>query len=545
VPAGVTATPSVDEGPPVVLVVDDDANLRNLYAVALRRAGFEILVAANGQQALEMVSLSPVGLVLCDVNMPGLTGFEVVSRLRAAPDTATLPVILITGTGDADGVIEGLAAGADDFLAKPVRLDELVARVRAHIRTRSAWLGAVQDELRGRFSVLSTLARIRPAANPEDTARVVIGELAERPDIGFAAVFQVSPGNRGRILASSLAPDGNLAATAPTPRRMRYLIDRARGGPWTESIGGPDPGEPSNAFWDAGFDVLAGAPIFWNERLVGFISIGRRRDGQRPTPARFRDLMLATAIDYAAVLSATIGPSLAARTDTQAEQRRLRRILTNREFEIAFQPIVDLATTAVVGFEALSRFSDGVPPDVRFGEAWAAGLGPDFELAAIAETAIRARGLPPVVFVGINVSPEVVLTAADRLRRVLPVDRPVVLEISEHVPIVDYGAFRLALAALGDVESAVDDAGAGFASMRHILELQPTFVKMDISLVGGINEDELRQALAAGLVYYGLRSGFRLIAEGVEDDAEAEVLRALGVDMAQGYLFGRPAPLGG
>jgi EAL domain-containing protein (putative c-di-GMP-specific phosphodiesterase class I) len=94
-----------------------------------------------------------------------------------------------------------------------------------------------------------------------------------------------------------------------------------------------------------------------------------------------------------------------------------------------------------------------------------------------------------------------------------------------------------------DVRCAVDDAGAGFASMRHILELKPAYAKLDISLVRGIHDDELRQALAAGLVYYAARSGVQLVAEGVELEAEAATLRELGVHLAQGYLFGRPMPI--
>jgi EAL domain-containing protein (putative c-di-GMP-specific phosphodiesterase class I)/DNA-binding response OmpR family regulator len=526
-----------------VLVIDDEPDLRDFYATALRRAGFEVHAAADGAEGLAKLATTPVGLVLCDVSMPGMSGFEVVRSLRASPETATLPVILITGTGDADSVIEGLAAGADDFLPKPVRIAELVARVGAHIRTRSAWLESVQDELRTRFRVVSTLARLRPTADPEETARIVIGELSERPDIAFAAVFQVAPGQRGRILATTLAPDGDLAAAAPSPRRMRYLIDRARLGPWTEEIGRPEPTEPSNAFWDAGFGLIAGAPIFWNDVLVGILTMGRSRAGDAPTPAKARDLLLATVIDYAAVLGATIGPSLTALGRSQTEERRLRRILANHEFDIVFQPIVDLRTRDIYGFEALARFADRVAPDIRFAEARAAGLGTEFELAAVARTAVVAKDLPPGAFLGINISPDVVLSAGDRLRRALPADRQIVLEITEHVPIADYGALRAAIGALGDVASAVDDAGAGFASMRHILELQPAFAKLDISLVRGIDADQLRQALAAGLVYYALRTGVRLIAEGVEHEVEARILEELGVDMGQGYLFGRPAPV--
>ena len=124
------------------------------------------------------------------------------------------------------------------------------------------------------------------------------------------------------------------------------------------------------------------------------------------------------------------------------------------------------------------------------------------------------------------------------------VRRRVVVELTEHVPIDDYDVLRTAIANLGpDVEVAVDDAGAGYASLRHVLELRPAFAKLDISLVRGIDTDEMRQALAAGMNYYALRTGCLLIAEGVETEEEAECLQRLGIDLAQGYLYGRPERL--
>jgi predicted signal transduction protein with EAL and GGDEF domain len=105
--------------------------------------------------------------------------------------------------------------------------------------------------------------------------------------------------------------------------------------------------------------------------------------------------------------------------------------------------------------------------------------------------------------------------------------------------VVEAGSGRLALGS--HVQVAVDDAGAGFASMRHILELRPTFAKLDMSLVRGIDDDDLRQGLAAGLNYFALRTGVRLIAEGVETQAEADALQRVGIELGQGYLYGRPA----
>lgn len=116
-------------------------------------------------------------------------------------------------------------------------------------------------------------------------------------------------------------------------------------------------------------------------------------------------------------------------------------------------------------------------------------------------------------------------------------------EKSGTILVADYTPLRAAIDSLGTVQIAVDDAGAGYASLRHILELRPAFAKLDISLVRGTDSDELRQAMAAGMQYYALRTGCRLVAEGVETVEEANTLRALGVDLGQGYLFGRPERL--
>ena len=95
-----------------------------------------------------------------------------------------------------------------------------------------------------------------------------------------------------------------------------------------------------------------------------------------------------------------------------------------------------------------------------------------------------------------------------------------------------------------DIRVSVDDAGAVFASFRHILELRPDFVKLDIGLVRDIDHDDVRQALVAGIVYFAGKSGCQLIAEGIETPGERDQLRALGVELGQGYLLGRPAPSG-
>lgn len=527
-----------------VLVVDDTDDLRRLIALALRRDGFDVLEAASGEAAIEILKTQRVDVMVLDMGLPAMSGTDVVRALRVRPETLTLPILLMTGSGTSQSVIEGLDAGADDFLAKPVRLDELVARVRAHLRSQAAWSRLVADELRVRTSVVSALGHMTLSTEPEAAAEAVVTELARRTDSPFVGVLQLVSGNRLQPLATYNRSHG-VSRGGPALRagRGNYLISKAREGPWAERVLPQEPGEPDSPFWSAGVALVAGAPIYAGDALVGVLNIGAGSESAVPSLGEQAKLM-AAAIDYASILSAVAGSALADRRETVEVRSKLRRDLAARAFYPVFQPIVALDTREVVGFEALTRFMDGTAPDVRFAEAAALGLGDDFELAAIEAALVEAPKLPDGVFLSLNISPAVALGAGKRLRRHLAgCARPLVLELTEHVPIDDYSPLRNAIAALGDVEIAVDDAGAGYASMRHILELRPAFAKLDISLVRGIDGDELRRAMAAGFQYYALRTGCRLVAEGVETEEEASALEALGIDLGQGYLFGRPERL--
>lgn len=119
---------------PIVLVVDDEEMIRRLFATALTQAGLAVTVAANGPDALRLAADANISVVLLDSFMPGMAGIDVLRTLRAQPGTATLPVILVTGADDVDDRARGLAAGANDYVVKPVALDELVTRVRSQLQ---------------------------------------------------------------------------------------------------------------------------------------------------------------------------------------------------------------------------------------------------------------------------------------------------------------------------------------------------------------------------------------------------------------------------
>ncbi len=144
-----------------ILVVDDDEDQRRVLALLLRKHGFEVTTAPDGQAALDMVKSEDPALVLLDVNMPGITGFEVCQRIKANPDTRLTPVVLVTTLTAIEDRVRGLEAGADDFLSKPVDRNELLARTRSLLN-----LKAYVDELEKAESVLISLARSIEARDP-------------------------------------------------------------------------------------------------------------------------------------------------------------------------------------------------------------------------------------------------------------------------------------------------------------------------------------------------------------------------------------------
>jgi EAL domain-containing protein (putative c-di-GMP-specific phosphodiesterase class I) len=225
-------------------------------------------------------------------------------------------------------------------------------------------------------------------------------------------------------------------------------------------------------------------------------------------------------------------------------EARLRPVLDDGGPYVALQPIVDLSTGGRVGAEALSRFPPqwGKAPDVCFAEAHSIGVGHRLEVIALA----RAAGHLATVsgYVAMNVSPATLLTADCReLLADLPLHR-VVLELSEHDRVGDYDALLDALAPLRarGMRLAVDDVGAGFSSLRHIVVTAPEVIKLDRSIVSGVDGDRVLHTLVRSLVDFGRGCGARVVAEGVETADEAAALCALGVDLGQGWYFGRPCP---
>ena len=368
-----------------ILVVDDDDGIRRLFTEVLHHAGYATVAATSIATAADILSSGnpEIICILLDGRLPDGRGVDLLRRVRSDVGGETLPVIVVTADDSVSAEIEGLEAGATDYLYKPVTPEALVARVATHLRDRAAWIARL-DELK-----------------------------------------------HGREL---VAPD---------------------------------------------HDIIAA-------------------------------------------------------------------VIDTGSFQPVFQPIVHLVEGGVRGHEALTRFDDAVPPDVRFREALAVGLGVDLELATLTRAVESAAMLPADGFISLNVTPGLLGPGAERLQSVIQdAPCPVVLEITEREAIDDYDAIRSTVSSLEPtVRLSIDDAGAGFASLRHVVMLDPYFVKLDRTWVTGIEREPTKQAMVAGLVHFAATTGCHLIAEGIETQSECDVLVDLGVCLGQGYLLGRPEPVG-
>jgi EAL domain-containing protein (putative c-di-GMP-specific phosphodiesterase class I)/CheY-like chemotaxis protein len=269
-------------------------------------------------------------------------------------------------------------------------------------------------------------------------------------------------------------------------------------------------------------------------------SIGRAAQGQASLSSEVMDGIVHE-------LTTKLRREEVATVDRLTRQTRVRRLIEGEGLVMHFQPIVDLTTGAIVGSEALARFLDEPdrPPNERFREAADVGLGVELELAAIRSALAEVGNVPAGTYISVNASHRVAMhRGLLGLLDEAPVER-LVVEITEHEPVEDYDAFTSALRLLRErgVRIAIDDAGAGFSSLRHTLRLAPDIVKLDISITRDIDTDRGRRALASAMISFADEMGMVIVAEGVETEAERATLKELRVPFGQGYLFAKPGPL--
>ncbi len=349
----------------------------------------------------------------------------------------------------------------------------------------------------------------------------------------------------GEGLTECLAEHRRGGETTPGGRPLSSetagrAYQRAGGGAWLETTHAGLVHARDTAALLSGPRAAAWVPLTAPDQILGVIIISA--DGSVADVTRRLSEAMATAAELAPTISSLLGPGLDSFNGSEERRARLQRVLDGTFFPV-FQPIMELGDRRVKGYEALTRFEDGAPPESRLAEA--ASLGGLVPLeAALCRAALGAvPHLPGASWIAVNASPSLLLDTATLHDLVCQHHGPpVVLEITEHERIHDYSAVRRAVEELGvEIRLSIDDVGDRWSCLQHILDLQPSFIKIDTSWVRGIEGDPTRQALVRGLSQFSKRNGCELIAEGIETERQLETLLQLEVGLGQGFHLGRPS----
>jgi putative two-component system response regulator len=213
------------EAAPTILVADDRQEIREILAHLLRREGYRVVCAQDGLQALRILRENPVDLALLDVRMPGYSGFELCREVKDRAQTRLMPVVLITSPGSSDDRVRGIECGADDLLSKPVRKEELLARVRSLLRVKSYTDGLEHVE-----SVLCALARSIEAKDPYLDGhgdRVALFSFALADRINLPTDLRVTLGRAGVVhdIGKIVLPEAILLKAGPLDAAERKIVE--------------------------------------------------------------------------------------------------------------------------------------------------------------------------------------------------------------------------------------------------------------------------------------------------------------------------------
>ena len=526
-----------------ILVIDDDAELAATVAGALETQGYEVFTAGGGERGLELAYTHRPHLVLLDVMMPGMDGYQVCRELQFGY-TKDIPVVFLTAKTQLAHMMEASRSGASAYITKPFRTEHLLQTVRDVLRDASVYydeitglptlanvqievqrtlfehsqLGIVYVTLEG----IHALEQLQGFEVVDDVFRVIgkrlteaRGQLIRNEDfvsissLGNAFLVVLSPAREH----TSIADDD---MTAIKRRLERQLLDRLE-------------------------DEL-------EHRLLTKIGlyVGCARLSQSPK-VRFRRALLD------AIEQATRGIE----SERNETRHRLRaefdEVLANERIACVYQPIVKLDDFSVLGYELLARGpldSELHRPDALFEVARDEDRVPELDRLCRLTAARGSTTLPPHYLRFINTEPlnlffhshsdlfvqEFIDATPEGLRG------QTVMEITENSVIDDFERMRDVVRRLREqgFRIAIDDAGAGYAGLQWMVEIEPDFIKLDMSLIRNLGSSVVKQKLVGTLRDFCRQAGITLMAEGIETHEQLETLTTLGIGYGQGFLFAHP-----
>ncbi len=562
-----------------ILLADDDALSRRLLQRTLERSGFDVVCVSDGKDAVErMLAIDGPRMAILDWMMPGIDGPEVCRQLRACTTNPYVYLILLTSRGATEDLVMGLEAGADDYMVKPCNGEEMKARVRTGQRVLQLQDRLIYEachdpltELPNRSFFLSRLSdSVRKAQVKRDYRFAVLFVDIDRfktinDSIGHVAGDELMKGVARRL------QEAVRTKLVVARRKDQRAIDKGRADV-VARIGGDefvilldDIADVQDATHVAGRIQTALEPAFLIDGQEVFItaSIGiSASDGQAVDTTE-----ILRGADAAMYKAKALGRARyevsdpirqAAAVHALKLEQDLRGAVERNELEVYYQPIVALEDGRIVSFEALVRWNHPdlglVPPDEFIPLAEDSGL-----ILPIGKWVMReacrqmqewnARFEPAeAVAVCVNIAPKqfearaLVNCVREILRETGLDPRLLDLEVTENLTMQDAAQARDILNDLTKlgVSISLDDFGTGYSSLSYLHRFPIRTLKIDRSFIAQIETCKESREIVQTIVALGRGLGMKVIAEGIENAAQTKLLRDVGCDFGQGYLFSRP-----
>jgi EAL domain-containing protein (putative c-di-GMP-specific phosphodiesterase class I)/CheY-like chemotaxis protein len=528
-----------------VLVIDDDAGLTTLVRDVLEIDGYDVLVANSGERGLEIAVTEHPHLVLLDVSMPGMDGYEVCRELQFGY-TKDIPVVFLTAKTELESMVAANRSGASGYVTKPFRVEQLLESVRAVLRDASAH----RDEITG----LPTLANVQVEVQRRLFRHGRLGILhitvegvgaVERTwgfeiiDDVYRTIGQRLAGARGRLIR-----DDDFVSVSHVDNGFLVVLSPPRGG-----------AAATNA------DLLLVKRRLQLQLFDGLVSeLERQLSTRVDFYVGYAGLSQSPKVRFRRALLNAIG-----RADHRVELERqelrhrlggeLDKVLAEQGISCVYQPIVGLDGYDVLGYEVLARGpeqSELHHPDDLFEVARHEDRVAELDRICRLTATRDSAGLPGRYLRFINTEPLSLFfhsRSAEFIEEFVDASPPqlrgqTVVELTENSIIEDFGHMRDVCRKLQQegFRLAIDDAGAGHSGLQAMVEIEPDFIKLDRSLTRKIESSLVRQKLVKNLHDFCRQSGITLVAEGIETRAQLDALLDLGVEFGQGYLFAHPGP---
>src|SRR5580658_427229 len=564
-----------------LLVVDDVANNRDVLGRLFRRRGYEVVEAATGCAALELITKQHFNAVLLDVVMPEMDGLEVLRRIRAIHSTATLPVIMVTAMAESKDVVQALELGANDYITKPIDVGITFARVQNHIARQQAEralaeqlhkLENINRELENEIAQRKISdARIQKMAHHDSLTglsnrsyfRDQLARSFDRveQDGGSFDLLFIDL-DQFKLINDSLGHRIGDLLLATIGERLKRAVNEddtvARlGGDEFAIIRFAKRPEDTNLLVDRVMKAIALPYDIEGHRLFITSSIGIARapdDGNDP------DLLLANA-DLALYrakaegrgrrrfFEAEMNERVRAR---QLLERDLRTAASEDQFELNYQPQLNLSCGRISGFEALLRWRHPerglIPPLDFIPLAEDTGLIVPVSQWLLGEACREALTWPADIKLAVNLSP-VHFRSGTLVHDVVGAlsvsgleSSRLELEITESVLLDDNKTTMQALHELRrwGVRISIDDFGTGYSSFTYLRMFPFDKIKIDQSFVRDLPTKKDSTAIVRAIIGVASTLGMVTTAEGVETQEQLTYLQAEGCTEVQGYLISRP-----